>query len=229
MAEFQDRGEVARAYPAKPGIVDIGFGQLDGWCRRGHPPSERSQSHRYCMACLREHARYRREGGSYTQSVPWIRFTAKERLRSLGVLWPNPKHIPGAYLAGSIQQRLDLMRGLVDSDGTVTQAGRVQIQFSNRRLAEGTLDLALSLGYRATLRRVKLAGIGYKTPYAVGFVTTDRVALLPRKAERVPRAATSKTTHRSIAAVDEVASVPVRCITVAAEDGMFLAGRAHIP
>ncbi|MGH8891480.1 MAG: DnaB-like helicase N-terminal domain-containing protein, partial [Acidothermaceae bacterium] len=44
-------------------------------------------------------------------------------LRSIGVL--DNKHIPDEYLRGSIQQRRDLLAGLLDTDGTVSPTGAV--------------------------------------------------------------------------------------------------------
>src|SRR5207248_698946 len=57
------------------------------------------------------------------------------------------KFIPQEYLFGSATERLDLLRGLLDSDGEVQPGGRVVIySTSSRRLAEGVLWLVRSLG-----------------------------------------------------------------------------------
>ena len=51
----------------------------------------------------------------------------RERLRELNVL--GNKHIPDAYMRASYEDRLALLQGLVDSDGTVSEKGMVR--FSN--------------------------------------------------------------------------------------------------
>src|SRR5699024_530257 len=67
------------------------------------------------------------------------------RLKGLGVI--RNKHIPETYLRSSAAQRRALLAGLVDSDGTINQSGRVSIEVTNRRIAEGAAELARSLGY----------------------------------------------------------------------------------
>jgi len=49
----------------------------------------------------------------------------------------NNKHIPIPYLMGSIEQRLQLLQGLMDSDGCVTPSGRCQFSNTNFRILEG--------------------------------------------------------------------------------------------
>ena len=64
----------------------------------------------------------------------------------LGVL--GDKHIPAAYLRGSVTQRRALLAGLLDTDGTVAPNGVVQFGVTSRRLAEDARELIASLGYR---------------------------------------------------------------------------------
>lgn len=66
------------------------------------------------------------------------------------------KYIPEEYFYGSVQQRLDLLRGLMDTDGCAHLAlrkkgGSVSDFCSiSEKLAEGLIRLARSLGMRAT-------------------------------------------------------------------------------
>lgn len=154
------------------------------------------------------------------------------RLRDLGVL--NNKHIPQQYLRASEKQRRDLLAGLLDSDGTVTNAGCIQFTVTNRQLALDTQELALSLGYRTGLRTKAVQG---KTPessiaYKLTFSTSDTVFSLTRKnqahRERDSRP-TRKRSSRYIVAVEPVESVPVRCIEVDNPDHLFLASRSFLP
>ena len=89
------------------------------------------------------------------QSVSWRHTNDKlqTRLRRLGVL--NNKHIPETYLIASVEQRRELLAGLLDTDGTIRQQGgtsRVELSFCNERLAHDSIELIRSLGYKATLR-----------------------------------------------------------------------------
>lgn len=65
------------------------------------------------------------------------------------------KHIPSVYFKGSIQQRLSLIAGLLDTDGTKVVRKHEYYVFSNANylLALGLKDLALSCGLMATFKQ----------------------------------------------------------------------------
>ncbi|WP_369135789.1 replicative DNA helicase [Modestobacter sp. I12A-02662] len=153
-------------------------------------------------------------------------------LRSLGVL--GDKHIPARYLRASVAQRRALLAGLLDTDGTVAPNGVVQFAVDNQRLAEDTQELIAGLGHRVRMSRKRVAGRSEasSTCYTLTFTTDDEVFRLERKKllhkERGARTFTARGV-RFITEVRPVASVPVRCIQVDAEDHLFLAGRSFIP
>ena len=155
-----------------------------------------------------------------------------ESLRTLGVL--NNKHIPMRYLRASEAQRRALLAGLLDSDGTVTNAGCIQFTVTNRQLALDTQELALSLGYRTGMatKKVKGSSEATSTAYKLTFSSSDSVFALSRKKQmhrdRDSRP-TAKRSSRYIVAVEPVDSVPVRCIEVDNEQHLFLASRAFVP
>ncbi|WHS50394.1 replicative DNA helicase [Rothia sp. SD9660Na] len=155
-----------------------------------------------------------------------------ESLRTLGVL--NNKHIPMQYLRASEAQRRALLAGLLDSDGTVTNAGCIQFTVTNRQLALDTQELALSLGYRMGMatKKVKGSSEATSTAYKLTFSSSDSVFALSRKKQmhrdRDSRP-TAKRSSRYIVAVEPVDSVPVRCIEVDNEQHLFLASRAFVP
>lgn len=156
-------------------------------------------------------------------------------LARLGVL--RNKHIPDCYLAAGTSQREALLQGLLDTDGSIeSRRGQVEFCSMNRALAEGVLFLARSLGWRATLRegRAVMAGRDYGTKHRV-FFTPVRIDpytpfRLPRKVARIKEADGGKgRATLSVAGIEAVPSVPVRCIKVEAPDGLFLAGRDLVP
>src|SRR5699024_7484700 len=61
------------------------------------------------------------------------------------------KHIPISYATASVQQRFELLRGLMDSDGTIDAHGNCELSLSHQRLAEDALDLIRSLGIKASM------------------------------------------------------------------------------
>ncbi|MEV0774638.1 replicative DNA helicase [Streptomyces sp. NPDC050433] len=153
-------------------------------------------------------------------------------LRDMGVL--GDKHIPQEYLRASLSQRRELLAGLLDTDGTVTGTGAVQFAVTNRALAEGFRELVLSLGYRCgvSTKRVKGRSEESSTCYKISFTTADEVFRLSRKQQTQrdrSRPATPKLKQRFITDVQEVDSVPVRCVQVDNPAHLYLATRSMIP
>lgn len=161
-------------------------------------------------------------------------------LNGMGILrtkaTPNvTKAIPKRYLRASIEQRRALLAGLLDTDGTVSPQGRVQYTSVLVGLAEGVKELAISLGYRATMKvgTAKIADKEYGPAWTVSFTTADAVFRLTRKLEaqreRTARHSPERTRSRYIRDVRPVASRPVRCIEVDSPSHLYLAGRSMIP
>ncbi|MBU6232337.1 hypothetical protein KGP36_06920 [Patescibacteria group bacterium] len=157
------------------------------------------------------------------------------------------KHIPIQYLRASKAQRLALLQGLMDSDGTVQREKRgnatgCQCSFtsSNPVLAEGFAELLTTLGIKPK-RTMRTRTIRYKGEYrtyegASQFYFQGNPQMPPfrlkRKAERViapnkPKDANTKF-HR-IVSIEEVESVPTKCLAVDNESHLFLAGKGMVP
>jgi replicative DNA helicase len=158
--------------------------------------------------------------------------TLQAELRALGVL--GHKHIPGRYLRASIAQRRALLAGILDTHGTVTATGGVQVAVTDERLAEGLRELVHSLGYRCsvTTKRVNGPSEASATRFMVTFTAGDEVFRLGRKQklhkERL-RDNPQRTNWRYITDVRPVPSRPVRCVQVDSADQLYLAGRSMIP
>lgn len=156
-------------------------------------------------------------------SVPGLRTT----LRETGLL--GDKHIPTVYLRASVEQRLALLQGLMDTDGTVDRDGGCEIALSDERLAAGLRELLRSLGIKVAMR-TSPAGyrdqdgnyVACKDRHRMSFVTTRRVFRLPRKAARLPESAGSRRDWRYVVDIETGDEVPMRCISVAHPEGMYL-------
>lgn len=154
-------------------------------------------------------------------------------LRSQGLF--GNKHIPSLYLRASFSDRLMLLQGLMDTDGTIAADGQCCVGFVNENLAHGTHELALSLGLKASIHEgpAKLKGKEVGRVYRVRFYAPDDLPVFrfERKAEkqRTRHSRRRLSGERRIVACDPVPSVPVRCITVDSPSSMFLCGREMIP
>jgi replicative DNA helicase len=155
------------------------------------------------------------------------------RLRELGVL--GNKHIPMAYLRASELQRRELLAGFLDTEGTVSHTGSVQLAVTNCELAYGVRELVQSLGYRCSIASKRVRGRAEQSSvwYQLDFTTTDTVFKLSRKQiahkDRLLRHDPQRTRWRFITAVRPVSSVPVKCVQVDSADQLYLAGWSMIP
>ena len=75
------------------------------------------------------------------------------RLKDLGLLGLRSyeKFIPELYLYGDIEQRIDLLRGLMDTDGTISTNSEMEFSSSSETLALNVQSLVRSLGGRVAL------------------------------------------------------------------------------
>jgi replicative DNA helicase len=143
--------------------------------------------------------------------------------------------IPAQYLRASRAQRLALLAGLLDKDGTVSPTGSVQFTSTCTWLVADVRELVVSLGYRCSFKRARMPSLarGFSAASTVTFTTTDEVFRLSRKREahrqRRPARPSLSATQRMIVDVRETATVPVRCVQVDAADSLYLAGRSMIP
>ena len=150
-------------------------------------------------------------------------------LRALGLL--GDKHVPRDYFTADVDQRLALLQGFMDSDGYCDEFGRCEFVSTKEHLADAVVKLASSLSLRPVKRKktAYLNGIDCGPAYQVKFTPDRPVFRLPRKLARQKPATARFHRFRSIVSVESTWSVPVKCIQVAAPDGVFLAGTRFIP
>jgi replicative DNA helicase len=213
-------GESVRLTRWKAGALVIGVHARPDLCAYGHVRLGRWNRCRECAAARRDG---RDRGERWNVSL-------SERLRDLGILHPAPKRIPLRYLEASAEQRRELLRGLVDSDGSVDGTGRVEISSILPDLVEDITALLASLGTSARTygKRLPPSKRGADRAWRIAFFLSEPPARLPRKRHRwLPPG--DQASCRYLRAVRACPSVPVRCISVAAADGLFLAGHALVP
>lgn len=152
------------------------------------------------------------------------------------------KHIPSIYLRSSTEQRRELLRGLLDTDGSVSKnTGAINLHSSNEILTRDVKHLIASLGYIPYITKKDSPKYLYKgetltgkTAYTVSFQAdpADRLFHLSRKNEAHKTAFRGDMmdyrTH-SIQSVERVESVPMRCISVDSPDRLFLVSDSLIP
>lgn len=151
------------------------------------------------------------------------------RLKLVGTV-SETKFVPPPYLTASPEDRLAMLQGLMDNDGTVGADGMV-IEYNtvSRQLAEDVAFLARSLG-AVTRTSTRIPTFVYKgvrkngqRDYRVRLsMPADTVPFrLPRKVARFkPR--TKYPPANAIAAVEPCGTAACTCIRVAAKDQLYV-------
>ena len=211
-------------------------------CIRGHNLSEvgtfiNPRGVLICRECQRQHSKHHQYGFVMD---PVTRRSFYNKLKDLSLI--NNKHISAVYLRASYMQRLELLQGLMDTDGNIAKdGGHCEITIADAGLCRDIYELLMTLGIKATTstRVCHKTGWGIiKNPqihYRISFTAyADRpIFKLKRKVslmipfEKAGRP--SETRRRRIVHVRQVESVPVRCIGVDSDNQLFLAGESMIP
>ena len=160
-----------------------------------------------------------------------------ERLRELNVF--KNKHVPLIYLRSGETQRLDLIQGLMDSDGYINHiTGGAEFTSTSQTLAKGVRELLLTLGQKPTLSKEKatLYGVFISYKWRVHFTPTIMAVSLPRKAQGLTKFLEARSARRLtrlnqryIRDVKPMGVRPTICLAVDSHSGMFLAGEHMVP
>jgi LAGLIDADG-like domain len=141
-----------------------------------------------------------------------------------GVTSLEGTHVPGRYLLGSAEQRLALLQGLMDSDGSASPRGHVEFTSTSEELADAVVWLASSLGQRVRKGKgeATLRGVSYGPEYRVGWSPTIPVFRLARKLARLRTVPSARSRRRAIVACEPAPIQPMRCLTVDSPSSVYL-------
>ena len=150
----------------------------------------------------------------------------QRQLRALGVFGPGNKHIPWSYLYSGLEDRLALLRGLMDTDGSAN-SGKSTCEWSQKSpvMVQGFLTLLSTFGIKHSVYLKQINGQYY---HRVSFSSMFCPFHVPRKAS-VFRPGQSFPRRRYIIDMIPVPSRPVRCIEVDSPSHLFLCGKEMIP
>ena len=154
----------------------------------------------------------------------------RTHLRSLNLF--GHKHIPQQYLRASYSQRLALLQGLLDGDGSANHTRKqVVINTTSKALALQYHELILSLGQRATFNPYIAKGFGKTTPaYTINFRPNNIAPFrLSRKLNKTKNWGPGRSTFRRITKIEELPTNPTQCIAVDSPDHTFLCTKHFIP
>lgn len=142
----------------------------------------------------------------------------------------TPKHIPEEYLTASINQRLELLAGLIDTDGYVDHKhNRIVFTTADKDLKDTFIELVATFGWRCSVYeaqpQMSTSGIQGKRAYwQVGFNPTCAIPC------RVKRKQIKRFSKQRKIAVKEINAIrPTRGNCIEVEGGIYLCGKTMIP
>lgn len=138
--------------------------------------------------------------------------------KTLGVS-SRSKHIPYEYLFGSVEQRLALLQGLMDTDGCVSR-NRTTFSNTNKVIVDGVIHLVQSLGGTAILHKTDTRK--NTTCYSVNVKMSTNPFLLSRKHSNW-KPSWKNPPSRYITKIEHLGIQEEQmCITVDAPDSLYL-------
>lgn len=157
-----------------------------------------------------------------------------ELLRELNLF--DNKHIPDIYLKSSFNQKSELLRGLLDTDGTIDLKGRISFSTSNVILKENLCVLLREMGYSFIVREEKTHYLKNgkrtycKNTFRFHIKSGDNLFGLKRKRERFYDKKVNSNTKKRLSGIERSSIVDVKyfgkaqayCIEVDNDEHLFL-------
>lgn len=132
----------------------------------------------------------------------------------------DKKYIPEEYMNGSIAQRLLLLQGLMDGDGSLTSNGGSKFFTSSKGLAEQVVELARSLG---AISYIKAYDAHRKGEGKIDYVVIVNSRLNPFKLGRkADKWKPTKKACRAITKIELIGEHPGHCIAVESDDHSYV-------
>jgi len=144
------------------------------------------------------------------------------------------KHLPELYLTASHAQRLDLLRGLMDSDGYYNSKRKsCVVNTTQKWQAECVVQIASSLGIKATLHNTytiynKIKKPAYHATFRIDkyspFLTRNKDVHLEMKSDTKYKTGV----YKLIKSIELIPTVDTKCLSVKSETHSYLAGKNYI-
>ena len=166
-----------------------------------------------------------------TTGIYYYDFDIRKELQSMGMCHSRKKtekHIPEEYLTASLEQRLELLAGLIDTDGTKADR-QLEYVTADEKLRDTFCELISTFGWKYGVKEISPSTsssgvVGKRKYWAIKFTPHLHIpCVLERK--RVDDFGVQRKI--AIKSITKVEPKEGNCITV--EGGMYLAGRTMLP
>lgn len=158
---------------------------------------------------------------TYGEDYPEVNI--RQALRELGLLGKkhNEKFIPPVYLRNSVDVRLEILRGIMDTDGSSGQHNGAVLEQTSERLAQDVEEIVRSLGGFVRTTKTPARQKGWKDSYRqnIRAKNVSEFFWLPRKRDR---STSSNGFVRKLVSIELVGEEEVQCIAVDNPSSLYL-------
>jgi hypothetical protein len=132
----------------------------------------------------------------------------------------HDKYIPSIYLENSIEVRMELLRGLMDTDGTIDAKGRLTYYTVSSRLRDDFIYLIRSLG--GTTKGWSLKKTTHSDCYCIQFQFNSKEPLFKIKRKEQRRCVKVHSSRVYIESVEYIGEHEATCIEVDSKDRLYI-------
>ena len=150
----------------------------------------------------------------------------------LGTCNSGEKYIPDEYLFNTVENRIALLQGLMDSDGYVDKRGICQFTTKSKKLADNVYFIVRSLGGNASIKQKKTGYFNKKTNERIdcGIAYTITISfedenIIPFRLERKVKRYKPRTKYlnqNKIVKAEYVRDEETKCILVDSEEHLYI-------
>lgn len=159
--------------------------------------------------------------------------TVSEKLKDLGLAGKgfDEKVIPAIYMVASVEDRISLLQGIMDTDGSCDKNGGLRIELANLTLSCNVADLVRGLGGRASEPRYIASRNGSRSAtYVVSIklpptISPFRATLEKRRLRYEAYMSTLKNAQscgKRIVSIEQVGNDEMQCILIDSDDHLYV-------
>ena len=154
-----------------------------------------------------------------------------KNLNTIGLnVYSRERFIPQEYLHASIEQRMDLLKGLMDSDGNVEEKNRFSFSTTSTKLKDGFVELCRGLGYIVGVHKENRTMYESGVCWDISIQTNDIIFSSQKHLSKFNRNLEKyknknreyKHDHIRITKIEYIGDMETQCIMVSNKDHLYI-------
>lgn len=150
----------------------------------------------------------------------------RQELVKLNLMGKNSytKFIPKEYIYTSVEDRIDILQGLFDTDGSVVNNNIIEYCTASKQLSEGVKEIVLSLGGLCTITHKYILYKGESKLYYRVFVKFNDIGLYFKLSRKKKQCNKRSKPHlkRGLIEVRYIGKMEMQCIKVDTVEGLYI-------